>query len=185
MTKADRLELQLLRQLEVKLREAVETTQRREAAWPEFIRTKGVKFWADALAKLEDYRRNGFKINGSGTPIGKNLQDRCQKAYDLERTDADAGTTGRRAQQPSAPTNFQGQVDEPHDRRQHSIRSTKMAKLQDDPKVQALIEKEVAKAVKAERKRVSDGIKNLELPEGTTARAAAIKKAVKAAVAAE
>lgn len=97
MTKADRLELQLLRQLEAKLREAVETTQKREAAWPEFIRTKGVKFWADALARLEDYRRNGFKINGSGTPTGKNLQDCRQRAYDLERTDADAGTTGRRA----------------------------------------------------------------------------------------
>lgn len=60
-----------------------------------------------------------------------------------------------------------------------------MAKIQDDPKVQAHVEKEVAKAIKVERKRVADGIKNLALPEGTTARSgAAIKKAVKEAVAA-
>jgi hypothetical protein len=45
-------------------------------------------------------------------------------------------------------------------------------------------EKQVAAAIKAERKRVADGVKAMELPEGTTARAGAeIKRALKAAVA--
>lgn len=54
-----------------------------------------------------------------------------------------------------------------------------------DPKVQAMIDKAVAAAVKEERKRVAAGVKAIELPEGTTARAGAeIKRALKAAVAA-
>ena len=61
-----------------------------------------------------------------------------------------------------------------------------MAKLVITPEIEAYTAKAVAAAIKAERKRVAEGIKNLELPEGTTARAgAAIKKAVKEAVAAQ
>lgn len=49
---------------------------------------------------------------------------------------------------------------------------------------QKYAEKQVAAALKAERKRVADGVKAIELPEGTTARAGAeIKRALKAAVA--
>lgn len=60
-----------------------------------------------------------------------------------------------------------------------------MASLKNDPAVQALIEKEAAKAVKGERARVSKALASMELPEGTTARAGAeIKRAVKTAVAA-
>lgn len=45
--------------------------------------------------------------------------------------------------------------------------------------------KQVELALKAERKRVADGVKGIVLPEGTTARAGAeIKRALKAAVAA-
>ncbi len=60
----------------------------------------------------------------------------------------------------------------------------KMAKELDE-KTQGVVDKAVAKALKDERKRVSDSVKGIELPEGTTARAAsAIKAAVKGAVAA-
>ena len=49
---------------------------------------------------------------------------------------------------------------------------------------QAIADKQVAAAIKAERKRVADGVKNLALPEGTTARGGAeLKRALKAAVA--
>jgi hypothetical protein len=59
-----------------------------------------------------------------------------------------------------------------------------MAKLKDDPAVQALMSKAAADAVKAEKKRVAAGLKALALPEGTTARAGAeIKKAIKTALA--
>lgn len=185
MTRAERQELGLLRQLESKLREAVTSTQKREEKWPDYLKTKGVKFWSDALARLDGYRASGFKVNGSGTPTGENLQERSRKASALERTGADAGTAGRRAERPSAPTNFKGQADGPHDRRQ-LLRRSKMAKLVITPEIEAHTNKAVAAAIKAERKRVAEGIKNLELPEGTTARAgAAIKKAVKEAVAAE
>lgn len=36
-----------------------------------------------------------------------------------------------------------------------------MSKLLEDPKVQALVDKEVARAIKAERKRVADIVKSL------------------------
>ena len=53
-----------------------------------------------------------------------------------------------------------------------------------DPAVQAKIDKATAKAVATERKRVSKALAGMEMPEGTTARAAAaFKKAAKAAVA--
>lgn len=187
MTRAERQELGLLRQLESKLRDAVTATQKREEKWPEYLKTKGVKFWADALARMDEYRNTGFKhqINGSGTPTGENLQERSRKASALERTGADTGTAGRWAERPAASTNFKGQADEPHDR-QHLLRRSKMAKLVITPEIEAHTNKAVAAAIKAERKRVADGIKALELPEGTTARAgAAIKKAVKEAVAAQ
>lgn len=61
-----------------------------------------------------------------------------------------------------------------------------MAKLKDDPAVQAMVEKAVAKAVKEERARVKKALTGPWLPEGTTARAgAAIKQAVKVALADE
>lgn len=60
------------------------------------------------------------------------------------------------------------------------------AKLIDDPAVKAVVDKAVADALKAERKRVSACLKDVELPEGTTARqGSAIKKAVKDALATE
>lgn len=60
-----------------------------------------------------------------------------------------------------------------------------MAKLNDDPKVVAFADKQAAAAVKTEQKRVAANLKALEMPEGTTARsAAAIKKAIKLAIAA-
>lgn len=73
----------------------------------------------------------------------------------------------------------------PSDPPQPTIRRSTMAKLVITPEIEAHTNKAVAAALKAERKRVADGVKALELPEGTTARAgAAIKKAVKEAVAA-
>jgi hypothetical protein len=58
-----------------------------------------------------------------------------------------------------------------------------MAKV--DDAAQKYADKQVAAALKAERKRVADGVKALALPEGTTARAGAeIKRTLKAAVAA-
>lgn len=52
-----------------------------------------------------------------------------------------------------------------------------------DPKVQAAIDKAVAAAVKAEQKRVSAALKAMEMPEGTSIRAAAaIKQSFKAAL---
>lgn len=46
-----------------------------------------------------------------------------------------------------------------------------MSKLLEDPKIAALVDKEVTKAVKAERKRTADIMKTLagELKEATTA----------------
>lgn len=61
-----------------------------------------------------------------------------------------------------------------------------MAKLKEDPAVQALLEKAVAAALKTERARVKKALAGPWLPEGTTARAgAAIKQAVKEAIAAD
>lgn len=148
MTEAERQELRLLRQLEAKLRESLAATLEREAKFPAYLKTKSVKFWADALARMDEYRRNGFKPTGA-----KKVSN--------------------------------GQADGPHDR-QHLLRRSKMAKLQITPEIEAHTNKAVAAALKAERKRVADGVKNLVLPEGTTARAAAaIKKAVKEAVASQ
>lgn len=53
-----------------------------------------------------------------------------------------------------------------------------MSKLLQDEKVAALVEKEVAKAVKAETKRVLTVIKEAELPEDKAA-AKAAKEAIK------
>lgn len=132
----------MLRQLEAKLRESVEFHRKREEKFPDYLKTKGVKFWGDVLDRLDEYRREGVKISN-------------------------------------------GQPSEPKDRAKQLNRRITVAKLTITPEIEAHTSKAVAVALKAERKRVADGLKDLELPEGTTARAAAaIKKAVKEAVAA-
>lgn len=57
-----------------------------------------------------------------------------------------------------------------------------MSKLLEDPKVAALVEKEVAKAVKAETKRCLEVVKAVELPEDKAA-AKAVKEALKSVIA--
>lgn len=55
-----------------------------------------------------------------------------------------------------------------------------MSKLIEDPKVAALVEKEVGKAVKAERKRALDAVKAVAIPEDK-AHAKSVKAALKEA----
>ena len=58
-----------------------------------------------------------------------------------------------------------------------------MAKLSEDPKVQELVAKATDKALKARNAEIKKAIAALEMPEGTTARAAAaIKQAVRSAL---
>lgn len=57
-----------------------------------------------------------------------------------------------------------------------------MSKLLEDPKVAALVEKEVAKAVKAETKRCLEVVKAAELPEDK-ATAKAVKEVIKGIIA--
>lgn len=138
-------ELGLLRQLEAKLREAIEATAKKEERFPEYLKSKSVPFWSDTLKRLDEFRANGFKT----APISK------------------------------------GQATEPNDRTQQNLlRRSNVAKLQITPEIEAHTSKAVAAAVKAEQKRVAEGLKAVDLPEGTTARqSAAIMKAVKAAIA--
>lgn len=57
-----------------------------------------------------------------------------------------------------------------------------MSKLLEDPKVAALVEKKVAKAVKAETKRCLEVVKGIELPEDKAA-AKAVKEVLKSVIA--
>lgn len=178
LSQAERNELGVLRQLEAKLREAIDATQQREEKFPDYLKTKSVRYWAPILGRLDEFRANGFK------------------AEEGKRVVATAGGTGsagtsqadqRHPRSASAGNKEPGTELQRNPNNKPFIESTRrssMAKLQITPEIEAHTAKAVAAAVKAEQKRVAEALKSVELPEGTTARAgAAIMKAVKAAVA--